>query len=110
MRYTTHNQGEIDANFTYLIGRLVASYDELVTIFGEPMPGDGSKVDAEWRIQFSDGTVVTIYNWKNGRAYMGPAGLPTNLIGVWNVGAKSQRAYDMLSLVILAKRKVICPA
>ena len=107
MKYKTHNQTEINADFTYMISRMIATYDELVTIFGPPMPGDGSKVDAEWRLKFADDTVVTIYNWKNGRAYLGPKGVPKELIGVWNIGGKSSRAYDLLSLVVLARRNVI---
>lgn len=104
MNFTTHNNSSIDPTGTYLIGRTIATYQELVDLFGEPTRGDPTKTDAEWHIRFADGTVTTIYNWKNGRAYMGPAGLPKELIGVWNVGGETDRSYELLSQAILEHR------
>lgn len=51
-----------------LQGYLPAGYHDLVRVFGEPTynetSGDG-KVDIEWNLEFADGTVATIYNWKD---------------------------------------------
>ena len=41
------------------------SYARLVAAFGEPTTfGDGDKVQAEWVLRFSDGTLATIYDYK----------------------------------------------
>ena len=53
---------------THLQGRITTSYDKLVEVFGEPTYNDNDprdKVQVEWALKFSDGTVATIYNWKD---------------------------------------------
>ena len=50
---------------TSLQGHVTTTMRELNSVFGEPTfyyPGD--KVTVEWEYIFSDGTVVTIYDWK----------------------------------------------
>jgi len=80
-----------------LQGYLYADYDDLVKLLGEPhSEGDGYKTDAEWCIEFSDGTVATIYNWKNGRNYTG-ADVSLNSIKTWNVGGRNDRAHRLVS-------------
>lgn len=71
----THRQGEI-----------VTTYRRIFLAFGAPNLGDGYKTDAEWTIRFGDGRVATIYNWKNGRAYLGPVAPATWQIGNWFIG------------------------
>jgi hypothetical protein len=84
--FTTHNNEGVGVNGTCLQGYINARYDDLVTLFGKPMEGDGYKTDAEWALRFADGTVATIYNWKNGRAYNGEYSTVTQDITEWNVG------------------------
>lgn len=38
-----------------------ANRDDLVRVFGQPLPGDDYKSDTEWVIEFGD-TVVTVYD------------------------------------------------
>jgi len=84
-------------NGTSMQGAMQISYFSLVDLFGEPLAGDGYKTDAEWVIQFEDGTVATIYNWKNGFNYMGVEdGLPVHAIQEWHIGGKARRAYDLV--------------
>ena len=55
------------ANGTCLQGYITAGYDELVEKFGPPLYGpdfQGDKVTCEWCLEFEDGTVATIYDWK----------------------------------------------
>jgi len=59
MKFTT----DADANMTSLQGYMPARYEELVTVFGEPTDS-GDKTTAEWALEFEDGTVATIYDWK----------------------------------------------
>ena len=59
MKFTTG----ADANGTGLQGYMPARYKELVAVFGEP-EGGGDKTTVEWCLAFEDGTVATIYDWK----------------------------------------------
>ena len=87
MKFKTHNDTKtIQIGGTSLKGILRSSYLELVRVFGQPLTQNLDKSDAEWEIEFEDGTIATIYNWKNGRNYLGEDGLPTFLIGEWHVG------------------------
>lgn len=71
---------------THLQGEIVTTYRRLCLVFGSPKDGDGIKTDAEWTIRLADGRIATIYNWKNGKAYLGEDGTPTHMIGNWHIG------------------------
>jgi|TARA_A100001201_G_scaffold2068_2_gene5148 hypothetical protein len=80
---------------TFLQGYIKATYEQLLKAFGEPHDPDGDnyKTDVEWAFKFADGTVATIYNWKNGHNYLGEAeGLELNDITEWHVGGFNQKA------------------
>ena len=84
---------------TFLQGYIKASYDQLVKTFGEPHDPDGDnyKTDVEWAFEFADGTIATLYNWKNGKNYLGEAeGLELNDIYEWHVGGFSEKAVAKL--------------
>ena len=102
MKYQTHNETEVDTNMSHLQGYINADYEELVDAFGLPMRYgfDDYKVDAEWHISFADGTVASIYNWKNGRNYMGTQGMDVQDIREWHVGGYSKIALIHLSNVL----------
>jgi hypothetical protein len=81
---------------TSLQGYLIADYDTLVSVFGEPQyvetSGDG-KVDIEWEMAFvdedNDGDTVfpfTIYNWKD---YDGGLRARTEDNYQWHIGGTS---------------------
>jgi len=72
------NSSETSANGTHLQGYLTTTLDQLTSLLGEPLEGDGDKTTAEWKIEFEDGRVVTIYDWKLSSA-------PTYLYD-WHVG------------------------
>lgn len=95
MNYQTHNDNpELDINGTSLRGYLRCSFADLVATFGLPEgyeegydfydshdygdSDDYEKVKGNWIIQFVDGTVATIYDWKNGN--------PLGSIKEWNIG------------------------
>ena len=79
---------------THLQGVVDTSYDNLVKIFGEPhIKGEpGSKVDVEWAFEFKDGTISTIYNWKDGPCYQRDDGDPVETITDWHVGGMHKDA------------------
>ena len=98
VQYITHNQDDlIRSSGTCLQGCITdTSYITLVSTFGEPMKDgfDNYKSDAEWLVQFDDGTVATIYNWKNGKNYCGDEGTPTTQIRDWHIGGYEGDAVD----------------
>ena len=52
---------------THLQGYIKCDYKTLIETFGKPdSECDGYKTDREWILKFGDGTVATIYNYKNG--------------------------------------------
>lgn len=51
------------ANGTSLRGYIYTTYDNIVEHFGEPEHTSG-KTNVEWLIEFDDGLVATLYDWK----------------------------------------------
>ena len=87
MNFETHNDSDISVNGTSLRGHIRVRFSRLCEVFGEPLTGGAEdKVQAEWKVSFSDGTVATIYDWKRD-------GQPLDTIDIWNVGGKSLDAY-----------------
>ena len=90
-------------NGTSLKGYVQVDYDTLETLFGQPTEGDGYKTDAEWLLVGDDGTIASIYNWKNGRNYEGRGGYNTFDITDWHIGGHDMKAvslvYEALGLV-----------
>lgn len=75
-------------------GYVLSTYKQLRQAFGEPTSsGDGYKIDVEWIIDTPHG-VATIYNYKNGQAYLGEQGLSLNQIFEWHVGGKNNKSYE----------------
>ena len=100
MKFVTHNQSNIDVNGTHFQGYIDAEYSVLKKIFGKPTSSDGYKTDAEWEILFEDGTVATIYNWKNGKNYLGREGTPKTKITRWNVGGISKEVVEKIQDIL----------
>lgn len=74
-------------NGTSLQGYLQATYDELVEVFGKPHYGpdaDEDKITCEWQMEYEDGTVATIYDYKTRST---PFGLYQ-----WHIGGYTKQA------------------
>ena len=94
MKFITHNDTDKWlSSGTHLIGHITCNYDDIVKVFGQPNDSDGYKSDAGWDIKWEDGTISTIYNWKNGNNY-NEDGTRTESIVEWNVGGKEQKALN----------------
>jgi hypothetical protein len=94
MKFQTHNDKEININGTSGQEDFIANYSDLVKCFGEPLldvSGD-EKTDAEWNIEFEDGTVASIYNWKNGKNFDCENGDYVKDISEWNIGGENETA------------------
>tara|TARA_R100001163_G_scaffold64723_1_gene59661 strand:- start:367 stop:678 length:312 start_codon:yes stop_codon:yes gene_type:complete len=96
MTFETHNETTVLSGGTCLQGYITIDFDKLVAVFGEPCEGDQYKVDWEWEIEFDDGTVATVYNWKNGPSYCGEQGLNQYQIKEWHVGGRSRTAVNLV--------------
>lgn len=90
MNYKTHNEKKINIVGTFLISCIDIDYNTLKGIFGKPTDGDGYKIDAEWEIEFEDGKVATIYNYKDGKNYNGRNGIPKTKIREWHIGGREE--------------------
>jgi hypothetical protein len=75
-----------DANGTSLVGYVRTTYAKIVEVFGEPDHRGGDKTTVEWALQFDDGTVATIYDWKEYRT-------PKEVYD-WHIGGFSKYAQD----------------
>ncbi|MAF26015.1 hypothetical protein CL634_10660 [bacterium] len=85
------------ANGTCLRGYITGDYNLLVETFGPPIGGnDEYKTDAEWLLVLNDKVVVTIYNYKTGRNYLGDSGQDVEDITDWHVGGKSSEGLLLL--------------
>lgn len=79
MKFSTN----ADVNGTSLQGYVTAYYHELIELFGDPELG-GDKTTVEWCLEFEDGTVATIYDWKE---YETPLGKYQ-----WHIGGHDRSA------------------
>lgn len=79
-------------SMTTLQGYVAATIHQLEAVFGHPTYDETSaddKVDVEWNLRFDDGTVATIYNWKD---YDGGAHVRSGVEYTWHIGGKNQIA------------------
>lgn len=94
------NELTIKTNGTSLQGFLHnVSYALLLNTFGEHNLGDEYKVDAEWDLEFSDGTIATIYNYKDGPNYNNGRG-DVEDISTWHVGGKNESAVELVGKIL----------
>lgn len=84
-------------------GSVRTTYHKLVSVFGKPKKGDGYKTEAEWDLMFSDGTVASIYDWKEGKHYLGKQGKPVSKITDWHIGGKSKHAIALVKAALREK-------
>lgn len=93
----THNDITINADMCSGRGSVDTTYSTLISLFGKPCPiysFDG-KVRAEWIIKFDDGTIATIYDWKENQ--------PLEQVTDWHVGGFSPKALDLVADAITTK-------
>ena len=90
-----------DVNGTSLVGEIEITYATLKRVFGkEHCDGDGYKVQAEWILRFEDGTIATIYDYKEGKNYCGKSGKPKSKVTCWHIGGDSQASMHRVTEAI----------
>jgi len=93
MDFFTSQQQPIETAGSHGIGVIEASYNMIKTAFGDPCGSDDYKVQVEWAIQFEDGTIATIYDWKQGDLYNGEGnGTHFSKVEEWHIGGFSDKA------------------
>ena len=92
MTKTTFTRKNVDINGTYLQGHITCSYNTLCEVFGDPTSGDGYKTRAEWEGKTSDGTVFTIYDWKESQ--------PIDDVTQWHIGGRDDNAVRVVSEIV----------
>lgn len=89
---------------TCLKGYITTTYDNLLSKLPKPIDNfDDYKCDVEWGLEFPDGTKATIYNYKNGRNYLGDNGKDKEDITQWNIGGTSHKAVEYVSEILGVK-------
>lgn len=95
---TEHDEIRRYVSGTSYIGAIDISYAELVEKLGEGTEFfDDYKCDAEWVIQFGSGQIATIYNYKDGRNYLGLDGKDKEDIRDWHIGGDTQAVLRKMS-------------
>ncbi len=89
-------------------GFLFTTYDTICRCIGKPnSKGDSYKVDAEWIIDTPIGQ-VSIFNYKNGKNYLGNDGMEVNMIQQWSVAYNYEKAISyVIDILELHKAKYI---
>ena len=86
---------------TGLEGYIKVPFSKVVEVLGEPQHTDGYKVAFEWNITFEDGTVATIYDYKESNLYDDDLPTPSELIeqefSDWHIGGTSKKAVELIS-------------
>jgi hypothetical protein len=90
------NNPNADISGTSLMGKITASYDEIVDLFGLPVEFDVHKTHNEWRLEL-EGHVITVYDYyedgKDKREYD------------WHIGGFSPIAVDIIEFHLAKQRK-----
>lgn len=89
MHFHTHNQAHVETHLTMLQGSIQATREQMIKAFGLPIQSSSSRVINDWKIQFADGTVATIYDWKT-------EPFPDDQPYTWRVGGKTHRAVELI--------------
>jgi len=85
-------------NGTHLQGYVGTTFAKLQDLLGEGL-GGGDKTTQEWCIEFSDGTVATIYDWKE---YDTPTGHYD-----WHIGGTEKRAVQLVKDLLAGRILIV---
>jgi hypothetical protein len=92
MKYKIHNEWTNIANGTCYQDCINVPYFELVEVFGESKIS-GDKVQAEWILEFEDGKVATIYDYKEYEKSV-------EFVTDWHIGGKDSTIVPRVKEII----------
>lgn len=82
---------------TGLKGYFKGSYKSIVKIFGVPEKSLNEKTQVNWRIEFDDGIIATIYDWKVEQDY--------NINKDWNIGGHTRKGFYYVAALLMKKER-----
>ena len=85
MKLVIKKDGDISG--TSLIGYINIEYTKLAKLLGKPEKHGSHKVDAIWVTTINDKT-ITVYNYCDGKNYLGSRGMPVSKITNWHIGGR----------------------
>ena len=103
MNFQTHNDKEVNDIGTCRVGTVDIGFYQIKRVFGKPVPTEDCdyKSEAEWRIEFEDGVVATIYDYKVGKKYEGNYyGTAKTKITHWHVGGHDEIALERIKKLL----------
>ena len=71
---------------TSLVGYAQTTYAHLIACFGPPHEREGDKITVSWGFRCADGTLFTVYDWKESAT---PLGLYR-----WHIGGNTLKALE----------------
>lgn len=90
---TFHHDDDANVNGTSKKLTIKAPFARLLGLFGEPQRIDGDHSRVSWNIEFSDGEILTVYDWNDERR--------VEDVTEWNIGGRTfmvaGRIYDILA-------------
>jgi hypothetical protein len=89
---------------SHLQGYVTATYAELVALFGPSQCWDDYKSDAEWEFEIPGIGTATIYNYKDGRNYLGDEGKPKEEITDWHIGGDTDAVVKPIQQAVATLR------
>lgn len=90
--FTVDNDASVH-NTSLKIRAIKVTYDKLLGLFGEPKQINDDHARVEWVVTFSDGTLLTVYDWNDDR--------PLEDVTEWNVGGhNTMTAYRIFDILV----------
>ena len=87
----------------HLLDEIRVDAEKLISLFGKPNSVNAYKTDWEWVIEFENGEIIYIYDWKTGKNYCGDRGLELYEIDDWHIGGNNKVLSTKLTQLINSK-------
>ena len=76
------------------------TYIRLCELFGTPMSGRDDKSSCNWVLEFEDGLIATIYDYKSSKKYLGEDGLSVNDMKSWHIGGHDEVVFNRVQKIL----------
>ena len=76
------------------------TYTRLCELFGSPMSGRDDKSSCNWVLEFEDGLIATIYDYKLSKKYLGENGLSVNDMKSWHIGGHDEVVFNRVQKIL----------
>ena len=76
------------------------TYTRLCELFGSPMSGRDDKSSCNWVLEFEDGLIATIYDYKSSKKYLREDGLSVNDMKSWHIGGHDEVVFNRVQKIL----------